>query len=158
MHKAILAAAAASACFAAAPSAAAVYTDDLAKCLVAKTSQTDRTDLMRWFFAVMSANPSVNDLVQMSQPQRREHTLRAGRLFQRLMTDDCHTEAVAAIKYDGPRAIESSFEVLGKVAVMGLMSDPSVNKEMEALSEGANMEKMNALLREAGVATPDKPK
>lgn len=41
------------------PAHAGPYADALSKCLVESTSQRDRTELVRWFFASASLHPAV---------------------------------------------------------------------------------------------------
>jgi hypothetical protein len=151
MRHLAIAAAAAATCLAAGPASADVYSDDLAKCLVAKSTENDRVAFMRWFFAAMSASPAVSDMVKTDAVQRREYALRTGKLIERLLTVDCRKEAVLAVKYEGARTFETSFELFGRVAVQGLMADPAVDREMSAIGEGADQSKFEALAREAGV-------
>src|SRR5688572_23669007 len=114
----------------ASPAAASVYSDDLARCLVKSTSDKDKTGLIRWLFGAMASSPAVKDLVNASPEQRTTLNRNAAELVQRLLLVDCRTETATAIKYDGVGTIESSFGLLGQVAMRDLMNDSSVTTEL----------------------------
>jgi len=144
------------AAFAATPASAGIYADDLAKCLVKSSSAQDQADLVTWIFAVMSLNPAVRPYANFTDAQRADFDRKGGALFTRLMTADCRTESIAALKYEGAAAFETSFQVLGQVATRGLMSDPNVIKGMEGLGAAMDKGKLQALFKEAGLPV-DKP-
>jgi len=136
---------------AAAPGAS-VYTDDLSRCLVDKTSKADQTFLVKWVFAAVSAGAEVKAMSSISQEQRTTYSIGVGKLMTRLLTVDCRPEAVKAIKYDGMQSIETAFELLGRVAMQGMMSDPAVANELGALAKGADLAELAKVFAEAGVA------
>lgn len=130
------------------------YTADLSKCLVAKTSEADRTDLIKWVFASISASPAVADMTNLTPAQRLDHHRRIGQMFTRLMTQDCRKETVVAIKYEGLSTIEKSFRVLGEVAMRGLMSDPAVTASFGEMATFFDQSALEAVGREAGLPIP----
>jgi hypothetical protein len=133
---------------------AGVYTDDLTKCLVKHTGDADRTAFLVWMFSSMSVHPAVQGYSKINDAQREELSKHAAVLLQRLMTEDCRTDTVAALKYEGASAIEASFNVLGQVAMRDLMSDPAVRKGFELLGSQMDIAKFEALGKEAGVSPP----
>jgi hypothetical protein len=143
---------------ASAPAAAGLYTDALSKCLVAKTGAADRTLLVKWVFGAMSTHPAVREMGETSEPVRRALAGDAAALFGRLMLEDCRAETVAAIRYDGVGAIQTSFGVLGEVAMADLMAHPNVSREMDSMASRLDRTRMEALMREAGAPTaPGRP-
>jgi hypothetical protein len=107
--------------------AAGLYSDSLARCLISNTSATDKTNLVRWVFATMALHPAVSDLSPaLSESKKDELSRMTGTLFERLLTDDCRTETQEALMYEGPLAMQTSFEVLGQAAMQGLMTHSSV--------------------------------
>ena len=137
--------------FAAGSAQAGVYTDDMAKCLVAKSSQADNDTLMRWMFVAMAANPAVKPLSNVSPAQREASTRAAVALMERLIFKDCHTETLNAVKYEGSSAMTGSFQVLGQVAARGLMSDPAAIEALGEMNKYSDQGKWAALAKEAGV-------
>ena len=139
---------------------AGIYTDDLSRCLVKSASEDDKTVLMKWVFGLMSASPAVGPMVSITPEQRKALNKQGAALFERLIITDCHKEAVAAIKFEGDNALETSFGVLGQVAVRGLMTAPAVNAELETFASYFDKDKLKALGEEAdptGTPAPASP-
>lgn len=150
-RSAAAAALAAGACALASPALAGVYTDDLAKCIVAKATPKDQRDLVFWVFTAISQHPTIKAYTTLTAAQREESGRTAGLLMQRLLTEDCRKEAVTALKYEGISALESSFSLLGQVAMRGLFSDPEVDKNMASLGSALDEARFEALFKEAGI-------
>lgn len=146
----IAAAAAALAMGCATGAQAGIYTDDLSRCLVAKTTEQDKNQLVRWIFTIFAMNPAVKDIVNLTPAQREQYNRGGADLLQRLLIDDCHKETVAAIKYEGSAAMGASFQVLGQVAARGLMTDPSVLEGLQSLTTYLDKSRWTALAKEAG--------
>lgn len=124
-HRLALAIAAAAALHAA-PAGASPYTDEMSRCLVASTSAQDKTDLVRWIFANAALHPEVASIAQVSAAQRDSMNRSAGALIERLLTVTCRKQTKDALMFDGPAALQQSFQVLGQVAMGSLMTHPSV--------------------------------
>ncbi len=139
------------------PAHAGIYTDDLARCLVTKSTEADKTLLMRWMFGALGASPATRDLAAISPAQSDQLSKQGAELFGRLLTDTCHGETVAAMKYEGSGAIETAFSTLGQVAARGLMTDPSVAAELAKLDKYLDKDKLTALGKEAGMMPPAQP-
>jgi hypothetical protein len=135
----------------AAPANAGVYTDDLTKCIVNKTSVSDQTTLTQWVFSAMSSAPAVKAMTATTDAQHSQYNRQAAELISKLILTDCRAEAIAAIKYEGVGSFEQSFNVLGQVAMRGLMSDPAVGKQMQQFGTYFDSVKFKALGKEAGL-------
>lgn len=146
------------ACFCFIPLAkAGPYTDDLSKCLVSSTTSDDQVVFARWLFSVLSLHPGVGNLASITPDERAAIDKKAINLYVRLMSVDCQHQLVAAIKYEGIGAIQTSFQLLGQVAMRGLMGDAKVAQGLKTLSLAvAQDQKLISLLREAGAPVPDK--
>lgn len=136
------------------PAAAGPYSDDLAKCLVRSASPSDQNQFMRWMFSTLSVHPEIRDLAEIPAETRDAIQTSAGALFERLMTVDCRTEVVAALKFEGVLAFQQSFKVLGEIAARGLFSAPEVAEAMSGLELKVDQEKMKQLGQEAGTPMP----
>jgi hypothetical protein len=136
---------------------AGAYTDDLGKCLVRSSSEADRTVLMQWMFSALSANPAVSSLASISEAQREAFNKAAADLLERLVLRDCRQTATEAVKYEGPKALEASFSVLGEVAARGLMADPKAAAELQKLGGHLDHEAWAAFGKEAGMPGPATP-
>lgn len=122
------------------------YADDMAKCLVNSTSPEDRTLLVKWIFSAISLHPDLASMSSISTQRRDELTKGAGALFQRLLLESCRSETQAAFQNEGPQTLQYGFQILGQVAVRGLMTDPHVLEGMKGLGKSMDEKKLKALL------------
>lgn len=126
-------------------SLAGVYSDDMAKCLVASTSKKDKTDLVRWIFANAALHPDVVSISRISADSRDKLNRSTAALMERLLTQTCRKQTQDAMRYEGPIAMQLSFQVLGQVAMKELMSDKAVSAGFEAFSKYLDKSKIEAL-------------
>jgi hypothetical protein len=121
---------------------AGVYTDDLSKCLVSKTTSDQKTILVNWMFSAMSLNPSVAKFVSIPEAKRKEFNVNMANLFESLITVTCKPQMQLAVKYEGDGAIAAGFNVLGQVAGRELFSNPEVAKGMSQLDKYIDKDKI----------------
>jgi hypothetical protein len=127
------------------PAMAGVYTDDLSRCLVEKTSTADKTALVQWIFVAMAQHPSVSSLTKITSDDVDRHNKAAGALFMRLLTESCVDASKKAVKYEGGAALQVSFQVLGQAAAGELFAHPDVTKVMSGLEKYLDKDKLEAL-------------
>lgn len=130
---------------------AGVYKDDLSRCLVKSATPTDRMNFLVWVFSAMSRHPAVEAYSNFSEAHRAAATKQAAGLMQRLMTVDCRSETVTAIKYEGGSAVEAAFGALGEAATRELLSDAAVAKGMASLTDYLDTAAFEKLSAEAGL-------
>ena len=136
---------------------ASVQSEALSRCMVARTNPADRTHLVQWIFAAISASPSVRGMTTMTDAQRETYIRTGAELLNRLLVSDCHAETVAAIKSDGVGVLQTSFGALGQSAMRDLMTDPTVIVAMAQMTRYIDIVAMTKLMLEAGV-TPGLPR
>jgi len=112
---------------------------------VEATSKEDKATLVRWIFVALSQNPSISSLSTATAADIDKYDAAVGALFMRLLTDACVDKTKKAIKYEGPAAIQASFEVLGRVASSELFSDPKVSAVMAGLEKYVDTKKLETL-------------
>jgi hypothetical protein len=134
------------ACLASGQVLAGPYGDDMAKCLVKSASPEDRTLLIKWIFSAMALHPDLASMSSITTQQRDGLSKSAGALFQRLLLDSCRSETLVAVQNEGPQTVQYAFQILGQVAVRGMMTDPHVLDGMKGLAQGLDEEKLKALL------------
>ena len=127
-------------------SAADVYTDDLAKCLVESSSPQDKLTLVEWMFTAMSLHPQVESMAAISKEKRASANKNVANLFARLLTETCVTQAKKAVQYEGGIAIQSSFRVFGQVAARELFAHPNVAAGLADLDKYIDKDKLNSTL------------
>lgn len=140
----------------AAPANAGVFTDDLSRCLVNKSSDSDQQKLMQWMFAAFALNPSLSPLTKITTAQRSEFTKGAADVYTRLLVVDCRAEAVAALKNEGDSSLGPAFGVLGRTTASRIFNAPAVGAELEKLGESFDKDALKKLFADAGIDMKDK--
>lgn len=133
------------------PAHAGVMVDDLTRCVLTKATDADRNAFMAWMFSAISASPQLSKLTTLDRAKRDELSTVAGATMQRLLITDCHDQAVAAIKSEGPEAFKQPFGELGRQATEQMFRSTESQVELEALGKGFDDEKFKDLAREAGI-------
>jgi hypothetical protein len=131
------------------------YTDDLSKCLVASTTQADRVALARWIFIAFAAHPSVAPISTVKPADIESANAEIASLFMKLLTESCREKTKMAMKYEGPAAIQLSFQTLGQVAGMELASNASVQARMSGFSKHIDESKIKELATEPEAKAPN---
>jgi hypothetical protein len=126
------------------------YADEMGKCLVDKTSPADRTTLARWIFGLLSMHPDVGSLASISAQQRAALNKDMGALIERLLLESCRSETRAAWQNEGPHTVEYAFQILGQVAMRGLLMDPHVAEGIKDLGTVVDEKKLEAMMAEPG--------
>lgn len=125
---------------------AGVYSDALSKCLVERTSDEDKILLAKWIFTVISAHPSATSLATINEAHKTETVRGTGELFETLLADSCRDETAKAVKYEGTLALNTSFKVLGEIAMNTLMASPVVQAESANFMQYVDETKLERLL------------
>lgn len=132
-------------CFVSTPSWAGLYTDDLSRCLVEKTSEKDKVALVQWVVMALTQHPAVSSLARTTAADVEKSNAAAGAVFTRLLAEDCADKYKNAVRYDGPGAIEAAFGVLGQVATRDLFMHADVQAVLAGLSKHMDEDKLRAL-------------
>ncbi|AGH51072.1 hypothetical protein G432_16770 [Sphingomonas sp. MM-1] len=130
---------------------ASVYSDDLDRCVVRQTSTEDKAAMIRWIFSALSGNPSLKSMVNVTDRELAESDVKMAATVERLLLADCRKEAVQAVKYDGPHAIETSFGLLGQIAMRELMAEENTARQVGKFAEHLDEDKWAAFNAEAGI-------
>lgn len=124
----------------------------LSACRVRNISSGDRLTLARWAYAIYSEHGQVKDLSTVTPAQRDALSKEAGMILNRLMLQDCRTEAIAALanpKSTRDAVLRQMFDDLFVSAVDALMDEPTVNGVMQGLVAGLNIRGWRELEEEA---------
>jgi hypothetical protein len=122
------------------------------KCLVAHTSAEDHVVVVQWVFIAMSRAPALRGMSNVT-PEQSDRTAEAvGKVVDRLVLHDCHAEAVAAVRANGPAALHDAFEVFGKIGLRDVMSDPAVTAELGKTGAYVDQSGWTALMEEGAPA------
>ena len=125
---------------------AGIYTDDLSRCLVDKTTAKDKDVFVKWMFTALSHHPLVEKDVSLSAEAVDEANKNMAELMVGMLTVRCLDAAKNAIKYEGQASIQSSFSVFGQVAGQELMGNPKVAESLSGFDKHLDSDLFNRRL------------
>ena len=110
-------------------------TDDLIKCMIESTTETDREEIAKWVFSLVAKHPSVKSMSSVSEDKLKETNKKIADLFILLLTDSCRGKASQAIKNDGQIAVLKSFKALQKASVKMVLMSPDIAAVMSDMED-----------------------
>lgn len=125
------------------PAAAVSSIDTASTCLTDSTNGRDRKELVKWMFLAMSKHPEISELAASTSVDDEESNRRVGKLVTRLLAEDCASEVKAMVSEHGPGSLSQAFEVLGRVAMQELMTQPDVNAAFSGLDRFTDQARIN---------------
>ena len=136
------------------PAYAGVFTDDLSRCIVQKTTDADKLELVRWMFAAVTKDPALASMTNLKDVQRDRINTDMSHLYDRLFLTDCRKETIAALKNEGMGSLIEAGQALGGAASRQLLTSPAGQKELGEFADKMDLEAWKALGKEAGVELP----
>ncbi len=121
----------------------------LGACMVDELSGKEKKQLATWIFFAMAAHPEIKQFANIQGDAQRNIDKQVGSLVTRLLTESCANELKAAYREGGMTAIEQSFELVGKVAMEELMTNPKVNMAISGYADFIDDKKLEAVLSDA---------
>ena len=129
----------------ASPATASPETDRFAQCLTRSVTTAERTLLVRWIFASLSAHPALRDMGMVTPAVRETNTRSVAALIDDVAVGRCPAEARRA-RQAGADPIRLSFETLMRLAAGDLMANPATGIEVQGLERFIDRDRWNAML------------
>ena len=107
------------------------FTDDFAKCLVTKTTNQEKTDLVKWIYVTISFHPQLSQMSNLTAEDVEMANIRVADYMTNVFAYKCNDELNQAIKYEGEESVFYAFELLGELAMGELMQDQGVTAASE---------------------------
>lgn len=120
---------------------------ELGVCLTDSLNGKERKNLAKWIFLGMSSHSAIKPYSNVSQQDIENSNTYVGRLITRLMTEDCPNQAKAASEVIGSVAFEQAFKIVGEVAMLELMAEPTVSQSLGAFEKYLDQEKFNKVFK-----------
>ena len=115
----------------------------LAVCLTDSLNGKERKNLAKWIYLGMSTHSIIKPFSNVTEQDMDEINRYVGALVTRLLTEDCPKQARAAIEVGGQGAMENAFGIVGEVAMLELMAEPSVSNALGAFDKYLDQDKFD---------------
>ncbi len=116
--------------------------DQLSDCLVKATTATDKTTVLQWTFAALSAHPDLKAMSNVSDEQRTALDQKFAQVVQRVIVEQCSAQTKAVIQADGIQAVGESFQALGRSTGEDILKNPEVKKQLQGVIRYVDMGKL----------------
>ena len=118
------------------------------ECITDSMNGKERKLLAKWIFFAMSSHNTVKAYTNITEQDLEQTNRLMGRLFTRLITEDCPNEAKVASDAMGVRqAFFEAFKIAGEAASRELMADPNVGKTLNRFEKFVDNEKIEDVLK-----------
>lgn len=116
--------------------------DQLSDCLVKATTATDKTAVLQWTFAALATHPDLKAFSNVSDEQRTQLDQKFAQVVQRVIVEQCSTQAKAVIQAEGLQAIGESFQALGRTTGEEIIKNPEVKKQLNGVLRYVDLNKL----------------
>jgi hypothetical protein len=116
--------------------------DQLSQCLIQSTTAADKTSVLQWTFAALSTHPDLKAFAQVSDAQKEQLDQNFAAVLQRIVVEQCSTQAKAVIQEDGVEGIGSSFQELGQITGEEILKNPEIKAQLKGVLRYVDLNKL----------------
>jgi hypothetical protein len=116
--------------------------DQLSDCLVKSTTATDKTAVLQWTFAALSAHPDLKAYSNVTNEQRTQLDQKLAQTLQRILVEQCSIQAKAVIQAEGLQAVGDSFQELGSITGEEILKNPEVKQQLKGVVRYLDLNKL----------------
>lgn len=117
----------------------------LGTCMIDSLTGKERKKLAIWIFFGMTAHPEIMPYSNVTDENRTQLDQDTGALITRLLTEDCPAQTKEVMGEANSLAMQSAFELVGRVAMQELMTNQEVARAMASFEQYMDKNKINAL-------------
>lgn len=116
--------------------------DQLSECLVKSTTAADKTTVLQWTFTALAQHPELKTFSQVTPEQKTALDKSLAQTLQRILTEQCSTQAQAVIKAEGLEAVGNSFQELGSITGEEILKTPEIKQQLNGVLKYIDLNKL----------------
>lgn len=116
--------------------------DQLSDCLVKSTTATDKTVVLKWTFAALGSHPELKAFSNVSDEQKVQLDQNFAAVLQRILVEQCATQAKAVIQADGVEGVGASFQELGSITGEEILKTPEIKSQLNGVLRYVDLNKL----------------
>lgn len=116
--------------------------DQLSQCLVKATTAADKTTVLQWTFTALASHPDLKGFAQVTEAQRTQLDQKFAQVAQRIIVEQCSSEARAVIQTEGLQAVGDSFQQLGRITGEEIIKNPEVSQQLKGVIRYVDLNKL----------------
>lgn len=102
------------------------HANRLSQCLVSNTTVADKQILTKWVFTTLANHPTLSDMATIAQNIRSGADREMAQLVEKFIYDKCNEQLKAAVKNEGPMAIQTSIQSYVEQTGREILQHPSI--------------------------------
>ena len=104
--------------------------DNLSNCLIKSTTASDKTAVLQWTFASLASHPDLKAFANVSDAQKTQLDQKFAQTIQRIIVEQCSSQAKAVIQAEGIQAVGQSFQALASETGQSIINTPEVKQQL----------------------------
>ncbi|MDM1246290.1 hypothetical protein HX005_02630 [Acinetobacter sp. R933-2] len=116
--------------------------DQLSECLVKSTTAADKTTVLQWTFTALAQHPDLKTFAHVTDEQKTALDKNLAQTLQRILTEQCSTQAQAVIKAEGLQAVGESFQELGSITGEEILKTPEIKQQLNGVLKYIDLNKL----------------
>lgn len=116
--------------------------DQLSECLMKSTTAADKTAVMQWTFTALAAHPDLKAYSNVTDAQRDALDQKLATVLQRIIVEQCSTQAKAVIQTEGLQAVGDSFQELGRSTGEQILKNSEVKDQLKGVVRYLDLNKL----------------
>ena len=116
--------------------------NQLSECLVKSTTAADKTTVLQWTFTALAQHPDLKKFSNVSTEQKTALDKNLAQTLQRILTEQCSTQAQAVIKTEGLQAVGESFQELGSITGEEILKTPEIKQQLNGVVKYIDLNKL----------------
>ena len=125
-----------------------IYTQKLTNCLIDNTTSKDLKVLKKWIFFAFAQDEELKPYVRVTQSDIERVNRQVGDFFNRLLLEDCRRELKMAVHVEGPGAVRTAFQYLGRMAGMAVFNSPGVKRFLKGYTKYIDEKRLEEVIGE----------
>ena len=114
----------------------------LSDCLVKSITAADKTVVLQWTFTALGSHPDLKQYSNVSETQKENLDKNFASVLQRILVEQCSSQAKAVIQAQGFQAVGESFQELGQITGDEILKTPEVKSQLNAVVKHIDLNKI----------------
>lgn len=116
--------------------------DQLSECLVKSTTAADKTAVLQWTFTALAQHPELKAFSNVTAEQKTALDKSLAQTLQRILVEQCSTQAQAVIKTEGLQSLGESFQELGSITGEEILKTPEIKQQLNGVLKYVDLNKL----------------
>ena len=114
----------------------------LSQCLIESTTAQDKTTVLQWTFVALAQHPDLKAMSQVTTEQKNQLDQNLAQVLQRIVVEQCASQAKAVIQADGVKGVTESLQALGQETGQEILQQPEIKNQLNGVLKYIDLNKL----------------